>query len=85
MRTVLRFLVSHSGRFVRAVIGALILAWGLFYKDTVIWPLVILGAIPLLSAAFDVCLLGPLKGYGFSGRSIREQIPSHVQTDVNDN
>lgn len=64
-----KFMASPTGRGARILVGAALIAWGLFFAGGFI-PVVI-GLIPLLAGVFDVCLLAPLFGAPFAGRGQR--------------
>ncbi len=77
MSGLIKFLASANGRIVRIAAGVVIILLGLL----AVWPssavgglvVVIIGAIPLLAGAFDVCLFAPLAGLPFKGTDIRKQ------------
>ena len=66
------FMASSAGRGARVVAGIVLIVLG-------IWPIggalgvivAIVGLVPLLAGAFDVCVLAPLFGQPFQGKDIR--------------
>lgn len=70
------FLASTTGRWVRGVVGAVLLVVAFVLGGTVGW---ILGAVGLVFVAvgvFDVCLVAPLFGKPLRGRDIRSARPT---------
>ena len=66
------FLASNTGRIVR-IIGGLALAvlgrFGLSGMNALV--VILIGAVPLLAGAFDICVFAPLFGAPLSGPKIR--------------
>lgn len=68
------FMASMPGRITRIVAGiALILLGLLVIEGTVGIILAIIGLVPLLAGAFDVCVFSKLFGGPFKGSEIRSQ------------
>lgn len=68
------FMASMPGRIARIVVGlALILLGLLVVKETLGVVLAIIGLVPLLAGAFDVCVFSKLFGGPFKGSEIRSQ------------
>lgn len=66
------FMASMPGRIVRIVAGiALILVGLLVVEGTAGFILAIVGLVPLLAGAFDVCVISRLFGGPFQGSQIR--------------
>ena len=65
-----RFMASRPGRVVRLVAGVLLIVVGLI-ADGRWFVLAVVGLVPLLAAAFDVCLFAPLFSQPFRGRDMR--------------
>lgn len=66
----IRFMASSAGRIVRFAAGALLVVIGLVVGGG--WyVLAVIGLVPLLAAAFDVCLFAPLFSQPFHGRDYR--------------
>lgn len=63
-----RFMASPAGRGLRVVAGLGLMARGISGSGAG-WT--VLGAVPLLAGAFDVCLLGPVLGEPFRGTDVR--------------
>ena len=65
-----RFMASNTGRLVRFLAGALLIVVGVVEGGT--WyVLAVVGLVPLLAAAFDVCVFAPLFSQPFHGRDLR--------------
>lgn len=72
MMELIKFLASQTGRWVRIIAGAILIALGLLVvKDTGGIILAVIGVVPLLAGVFDVCLFAPLFGAPFQGKDIR--------------
>ncbi len=68
-----KFMSSMLGRGIRVVAGiALIIVGLLVVKDTGGLILAVVGLVPLLAGAFDVCLFAPLFGGPFKGSDARK-------------
>jgi len=66
------FLASNTGRIVRIVGGLALVVLGRFGLSGMNALVVILiGAVPLLAGAFDICVFAPLFGAPLSGPKIR--------------
>jgi hypothetical protein len=73
MNPIIKFLASKNGRIIRVVVGIALVAWG-FFGDVNTWVgilLIVVGLVPLLAGAFDVCVFSPLFGGPFKGSKIR--------------
>lgn len=67
-----QFIASGWGRLLRIVVGLALIAWGYTMRDSSGGvALMVLGLVPLLAGAFDLCLISPLLGGPLSGRRIR--------------
>ncbi|GAA5534018.1 DUF2892 domain-containing protein [Deinococcus aluminii] len=64
------FMASPAGRGLRVVAGLGLIARGVRGGGAG-WA--VLGAVPLLAGAFDVCLLGPVLGEPFRGKDVRRE------------
>lgn len=72
MNPLIKFLASTSGRLVRIVAGAALIAWGLMGLGGTTGVIVaVVGAVPLLAGVFDFCVFAPLFGAPLSGPKIR--------------
>jgi len=72
MNPLIKFLASTTGRIVRIVAGAALIAWGLLGLSGTTGVIVaVVGALPLLAGLFDFCIFAPLFGAPFSGPKIR--------------
>ena len=72
MNPLIKFLASTSGRLVRIVAGAALIAWGLIGLGGATGIVVaVVGAVPLLAGVFDFCVFAPLFGAPLSGPAIR--------------
>lgn len=63
-----RFMSSTAGRALRVVAGLALIVIGL---ATGTWWLAVVGLVPLLAGALDVCLFAPLFKAPFSGKALR--------------
>jgi hypothetical protein len=67
-----QFLASSAGRLTRIVAGVTLIAGGLLgIGGTIGIALAVIGLVPLMAGAFDVCLFSALFGGPFSGATIR--------------
>jgi hypothetical protein len=72
MNPIVAFLASTTGRIVRVVVGAVLIAYGLLMLGgTAGIILAVVGAVPFLAGILDVCVFAPLFGNPFSGSKIR--------------
>ncbi|MCW5717619.1 MAG: DUF2892 domain-containing protein [Chitinophagaceae bacterium] len=67
-----QFLAGGAGRLTRIVAGVALIWVGIAIDQT-FWSAVlyIVGAVPILAAVFDVCLITALFGGPFAGRRVR--------------
>ncbi len=67
-----QFMSSPAGRVVRVIAGVALIAWGYTLREQSTGiVLMIVGLVPLLAGAFDVCVISALLGGPFSGAAIR--------------
>jgi len=67
-----QFMASGLGRALRIVAGIALIAVGLgLVGGTGGIVLAVVGLVPLLAGAFDVCLFAPLLGAPFKGADVR--------------
>ena len=72
MNPFVTFMSSTTGRIVRVVAGAALIAWGLLgLGGTAGIVVAVAGAVPLLAGLFDFCVFAPLFGAPMSGPKIR--------------
>jgi len=72
MNPFVTFMSSTTGRIVRIVAGAALIAWGLLgLGGTAGIVVAVVGAVPLLAGLFDFCVFAPLFGAPMSGPKIR--------------
>jgi hypothetical protein len=75
MKAVFRFLASPAGRWVRAIVGLVLIVVGIaVVKGAIGWILAIVGLVPLLAGVFDWCFFAPLFGLPFLGPRLRETL-----------
>jgi hypothetical protein len=68
------FIVSENGRLIRGIIGLTIVLFGLIIVGGGTGLIIsALGAVPLVSALLDLCLIAPLFGRPIRGQTIRER------------
>jgi hypothetical protein len=72
MNPFVTFMSSTTGRIVRIVAGAALIAWGLLgLGGTAGIVVAVVGAVPLLAGLFDFCVFAPLFGAPMSGPKVR--------------
>lgn len=69
-KTFTHFMARPAGRGLRVVAGLGLIARGVSGGGAA-WA--VLGAVPLLAGAFDVCLLGPVLGEPLRGQDVRRE------------
>ncbi|MBP8973220.1 MAG: DUF2892 domain-containing protein [Anaerolineae bacterium] len=68
------FLASSMGRWLRIVVGVVLILIGLLViEGTGGIVVAIIGLVPLAAGAFDFCILAPLFGQPFRGPAIRQR------------
>nr|QKW93757.1 hypothetical protein [Vitiosangium cumulatum] len=68
------FMASRTGRWTRMLAGAALVVGGLTSGSGRGKVLGLVGLVPLLTGAFDICLLGPLFGLPMKGEAIRRKV-----------
>lgn len=72
MNPFVSFMASRTGRIVRVIAGALLVAYGLLVLGGIGGIIVaVVGLVPLLAGTFDFCVFAPLFGAPLSGTKIR--------------
>jgi len=72
MRGFVDFMVSPAGRVGRVVAGVVLILVGLLVLGgTAGIILAVIGVVPLLAGAFDICIFAPLAAVPFSGKAVR--------------
>jgi hypothetical protein len=72
MNPFVTFMSSTTGRIVRIVAGAALVAWSLLgLGGTAGIVVAVVGAVPLLAGLFDFCVFAPLFGAPMSGPKVR--------------
>jgi hypothetical protein len=75
MNPFLKFLVSSAGRLARIVAGLALIAGGLLWLSGITGVIVALvGVVPLVAGALDLCVFAPLFGYSVSGPKTRAAV-----------
>ncbi len=70
--SLIKFLASTTGRWVRIIAGLVLIGLGLFVvQNTGGIILAVVGMVPLLAGALDLCIFAPLFGGSFSGKVLR--------------
>ena len=70
--SLIKFLASSTGRWVRIIAGAVLIVLGLLViQGTVGIIVAVIGLVPLAAGVFDFCVFAPLFGAPFSGKQIR--------------
>lgn len=67
----INFLASTNGRWVRGLLGAVLLVLAFVVGGTVGWVLGLVGVVFVAVGVLDVCLLAPLFGKPLRGRDFR--------------
>lgn len=76
MNAFIRFMASPAGRGLRIVAGSAIIAWGLIMVGGQSGRiLAVVGLLPILTGAFNICVVGPLFGKPLSGSKARASNP----------
>jgi Protein of unknown function (DUF2892) len=68
-----KFMATSFGRTIRILAGIALIAAGVYLGGTWGIVLAVVGAVPLLAGAFNVCGIAPLLGVPFSGSRVRTQ------------
>jgi hypothetical protein len=68
------FMASRTGRWSRMLVGAALVMGGMSSRSGKGAGLALVGLVPLLAGAFDVCLVGPLFGLPLKGEAIRRKV-----------
>lgn len=74
------FMARPGGRLLRIVAGLALVVWGWTMRGTTTGTvLMIVGVVPILAGVLNVCLIAPIIGAPFSGRSALEdeRAPEH--------
>jgi hypothetical protein len=77
MNNFFAFMGSMNGRIARIVVGALMVLLGVFVvsgSTIVQLLLIVVGLVPLLAGAFDVCVFAPLAKLPFKGADLRKAL-----------
>ena len=72
------FITSPAGRWLRVFVGVVMILAGFSSETSSGKILGLIGFIPFLAGAMDVCILAPLFGAFFSGSSTRQKL--HEET-----
>jgi DUF2892 family protein len=69
-----KFMATPYGRVLRIVAGVALIGAGFYVQGT--WGLIlgVVGAVPLVAGAFDVCIFAPLFGAPFVGSKVRSLV-----------
>ncbi|OJH36069.1 YgaP-like transmembrane domain [Cystobacter ferrugineus] len=67
------WIASRTGRWTRMLAGASMMVGGLARGSAPGRVMALLGLLPLMEGAFDVCVLGPLFGLPIQGEAIRRK------------
>ena len=68
------FMASRTGRWTRMLVGASLVVGGLSSDSVKGKVMALVGLVPLLAGAFDVCLFGPFFGLPLKGEAIRRKV-----------
>lgn len=67
------FMSLPAGRLLRLVAGGTLIAVGVVLQAPTLWVAAPLGAVVLLAAALDFCVVAPFLGVPWTGRAIRSR------------
>jgi hypothetical protein len=71
-----RFINTSSGRVARVVVGAVLIAWGYLWLDgTAGIVLIVVGLIPLVAGALNLCLISAMLGGPIRGDEVGARVP----------
>jgi hypothetical protein len=65
-----RFMASTAGRVIRIVVGLVLIVAGLAIGSVGGTVLAIVGVVPLVAGALNVCLLAPILKAPFNGKDV---------------
>ncbi len=68
-----RFMAGPIGRGIRIAAGVALIVIGLAMGSGAGWVLAIVGLLPLLAGALNICVLAPLLKAPFSGKAVLSQ------------
>jgi hypothetical protein len=68
------FMASRTGRWLRILAGAGMVLGGLSSGSSRGAAVALVGLVPLMAGALDLCLLGPLFGHPIRGADIRRRL-----------
>lgn len=72
MNSFVHFMASATGRLLRIVAGAALIAWGLIsMTGSNGYIVAAIGALPILTGIFNICVIAPLLGAPISGWKTR--------------
>jgi hypothetical protein len=72
MKIFIRFMASPAGRILRIVAGSAVIAYGLMVVGGDTGNIIAaVGILPILTGAFNICVVGPLLGGPLSGAKVR--------------
>ena len=67
-----QFINTLAGRIIRLIAGVVLIVWGYTQLDQTLGiVLIVVGLIPLLAGALDLCLISALLGGPLSGKKVR--------------
>jgi hypothetical protein len=66
-----RFMAGPIGRIARVVVGIGLIVWGIYLGSTAGVILIVVGAVVFLMGALNFCLIAPLIGAPFAGKTMR--------------
>jgi hypothetical protein len=75
MKGFFRFIASPLGRLTRVVAGLILIGVGVWFVQGVgRWILIVVGLVPLVAGAFDLCVFAPLFRLPFVGAGLRRAV-----------
>ncbi len=70
-----RFMATPTGRGIRVVAGLVMIVAGLIIGSAGGYVLAVVGVVPLLAGAFNVCMIAPVLKAPFSGKNALSNRP----------
>lgn len=59
-----------AGRVLRVVAGVILIGVGLYFQGVWGYVVAVVGVVPVLAGVFNFCLIAPILGVPFRGRSL---------------
>lgn len=66
-----KFMASGTGRALRAIVGAILIWWGLGMGSSVGYGVAVFGVVAIAAGLVNFCLIAPLIGAPFRGKDAK--------------